>query len=230
MKIVGHTRVNWQAPLLGLCAGVMLITFTGHPVAASGELYQYIEPDGTPSFTNVPTHSRFRKISPRPWTSSPRMRSQDLERTIVRHSRQHRLHPALIRAVIKAESDFNPTALSKAGAMGLMQLMPETALDLDVRNPYDPEQNIRGGARYLRYLIDRFGGDIVLALAAYNAGESRVEQYQALPPIEETRRYVAKVLRLYQSFLLTDTSFPLRVRPFSHGSQTSTLVFSASSR
>lgn len=196
---------------------------------AWGEVYRSIEPDGTLSFTNVPTDSRFRKISLRSLKPVPRLRPQDLNRTIARHSRLTRLHPALLRAVIKAESDFDPIAVSRAGAVGLMQLMPETALALNVHNPYDPEQNIRGGARHLRYLLDRFEGDIVLALAAYNAGERRVERYQTLPPIEETRRYVAKVLRLYRSFLSQERPPASRVRQSAPEPPSSTLVFPANS-
>ena len=113
---------------------------------------------------------------------------RDLEPLIRRHSSQHHLHPALIRAVIKAESNFDPRAVSRAGAVGLMQLMPQTAVRLDVRDLYDPEENVAGGTKYLRQLLDRFHGDLPLALAAYNAGESVVERYQALPPIVETRQ------------------------------------------
>ena len=123
---------------------------------------------------------------------------------IARHSRAHRLHPALIRAVIKTESDFDPQAVSRAGAIGLMQLMPQTAVRLDVRDSYNPDENIGGGTKYLRQLLDRFNGNLPLALAAYNAGEHAVERYQGLPPIPETRQYVQKVLRYYRTFLTND--------------------------
>jgi soluble lytic murein transglycosylase-like protein len=106
--------------------------------------------------------------------------------------------------VIKTESDFDPLAVSRAGAIGLMQLMPQTAVRLEVRDSYNPDENIGGGTKYLRQLLDRFDGNLPLALAAYNAGEHTVERYQGLPPIAETRQYVKKVLRYYRTFLTND--------------------------
>jgi soluble lytic murein transglycosylase len=103
-------------------------------------------------------------------------------------------------AVIKAESDFKPTVISRSGAVGLMQLIPETAIRHGVENLYDTDDNIRGGARHLRYLLDRFNGNVRLAVAAYNAGEHRVERYRAIPPYQETREYVQKVMIYYKSF------------------------------
>lgn len=173
------------------------------PVAA-GEIYQYIGHDGSISLTNVPSDSRYQRIQIESSRFHTALSEQELEPVIRRHSSQQQLHPALIRAVIKAESDFDPRAVSRAGAIGLMQLMPETAVRLDVRNMYDPDDNVGGGAKYLRQLLDRFHGNLPLALAAYNAGENAVDRYQALPPFDETRQYVRKVLRYYRTFLVRD--------------------------
>ncbi|MBD0305687.1 MAG: lytic transglycosylase domain-containing protein [Nitrospiraceae bacterium] len=170
-----------------------------------GDLYRHVERDGTLSFTNVPSDGRYKKVNLR-MVQRARLSMGRLEGTIVHHSKRHRLDPALLSAVIKAESDFDPGAISRAGAIGLMQLMPKTAMNLDIQDPFDPEENIAGGARYLRYLLDRFNGNLPLALAAYNAGATRVEQYATLPPIRETRRYVKKVLRYYRMF--GDRRFP----------------------
>jgi soluble lytic murein transglycosylase-like protein len=109
------------------------------------------------------------------------------------------LEPNLLRAVIVVESGFNPRAVSKQGAVGLMQLMPATASRFGVSNPYDPKQNVHAGARYLKFLMDRFGQNIRLALAAYNAGEDAVERNgRQIPPFTETMAYVPKVLRIYR--------------------------------
>lgn len=107
---------------------------------------------------------------------------------------------ALIRAVIMAESEWDRTAISKKGAIGLMQLMPETAQEMMVKNPFSPRQNIEGGVRYLRELLTRFNNDIILAVAAYNAGPLRVEACGGVPPIAETRRFVRRVLFYYNQF------------------------------
>ncbi|MDE2573052.1 MAG: lytic transglycosylase domain-containing protein [bacterium] len=112
--------------------------------------------------------------------------------------------PALVNAVIANESGFNPAATSKVGAMGLMQLMPGTAASLGVSDAYDPAQNIAGGVRYLRGLLDRFSGDVSLAVAAYNAGPGAVEKYGGVPPYGETQRYVAAVLDSYQRYRGSD--------------------------
>lgn len=168
------------------------------------DVYQYVDASGTIALTNVPSDLRYRRIE----LDSARLRAslpeRELAPVIARHSRRHQLHPALIRAVIKAESDFDPHAISRAGAIGLMQLMPQTAVRLDVRDLYDPDDNVGGGTKYLRQLLDRFHGNLPLALAAYNAGENVVDRYQSLPPIDETRQYVRKVLRYYRTFLTRD--------------------------
>ena len=120
-------------------------------------------------------------------------RGSEFDAIIDDHARAQGLSPVLVRAVIEAESAFNPRAVSRVGAMGLMQLMPGTAKDLGVADPFDPVDNIRGGTKYLRALLDRFGGDVRLALAAYNAGPGAVERYDNVPPYRETRNYVAKI-------------------------------------
>jgi soluble lytic murein transglycosylase len=168
------------------------------------EVYQYVDASGTIALTNVPSDVRYRKVERDSNPLHIMLPERELAPVIARHSRQQQLHPALIRAVIKAESNFDPHAISRAGAIGLMQLMPQTAVRLDVRDLYDPDDNVGGGTKYLRQLLDRFHGNLPLALAAYNAGENVVDRYQALPPIDETRQYVRKVLRYYRTFLTRD--------------------------
>ena len=124
----------------------------------------------------------------------------ELEHAVNRAAQLHHVQPALLLAVIKAESSFNPIAISKAGAVGLMQLIPETAIRHGVRNLYDTNDNIAGGAKHLRYLLDRFHGNTRLALAAYNAGERKVDHYGQIPPYKETQDYVKKVLVYYRSY------------------------------
>jgi soluble lytic murein transglycosylase-like protein len=120
-----------------------------------------------------------------------------IDRLITLEGRASDVDPALIEAIVAIESGFDPNATSNAGARGLMQLMPQTAASLGVRDSYDPSQNIRGGTRYLRALLDRFG-DVELAVAAYNAGPAAVERYRGVPPYAETRNYVRNVLTGYR--------------------------------
>lgn len=202
-----RARRNDQLKTSQLLLGTALVgahwLLSGLP-AAQAEIYQYIDANGTISLTNVPTDLRYRRITSQPNRLHPVLSERELEPMISRYSRQHQLHPALIRAVIKAESGFDPMAVSRAGAIGLMQLMPQTAVRLEVRDLYDPEDNIGGGTKYLRQLLDRFRGNLPLALAAYNAGEHTVDRYRGLPPIDETRQYVRKVIRYYRTFLIKD--------------------------
>lgn len=194
-----HTAIGLTTTVI---AGIGSLTFSVSTTPA--EIYQYIARDGSISLTNVPSDSRYRKIQIESSQLHTTLSERELEPVIRRYSSQHQLHPALIRAVIKAESNFDPRAVSRTGAIGLMQLMPQTAVRLDVRDMYDPDDNVGGGTKYLRQLLDRFHGNLPLALAAYNAGENAVDRYQALPPFDETRRYVRKVLGYYRTFLVRD--------------------------
>lgn len=174
-------------------------------------LYSFRDERGVMHFTNVPTDPRYKLIARykgvtrkrlNTATNYTRIKFSELEGVISSAARTHRLDPALIKAVIKAESGGVPGALSEKGAMGLMQLMPDTAAGLFVSNPFDPESNIWGGAKYLRQMLDKFGGNVILALAAYNAGPGSVEKFGGIPPFPETRDYVRRVLTLWQEYKL----------------------------
>jgi len=184
----------------GLCAALVVGVVVFMPPTVTSEMYQYVERNGSLSVTNVPTDQQHQSVPYESTYLSSRVSKKELDQAIAWYAKRHRLHPALLRAVIKTESDFVSTAVSRRGALGLMQLMPRTAASLRVRDPFNPIDNIAGGAKHLRYLLDRFNGDLPLALAAYNAGESRVKQYQQIPPIQETRFYVLKVLHHYHAF------------------------------
>jgi soluble lytic murein transglycosylase-like protein len=199
MVLRQHTAIGL---ITSMIAGIGSLTFA--VPTSKAEIYQFLGRDGSISLTNVPSDSRYRKVEIESSRFRATLSERELEPLIRRHSAQHQLHPALIRAVIKAESDFDPHAVSRTGAIGLMQLMPQTAVRLDVRDMYDPDDNVGGGTKYLRQLLDRFHGNLPLALAAYNAGENAVDRYQALPPFDETRQYVRKVLRYYRTFLVRD--------------------------
>ena len=130
--------------------------------------------------------------------AASRLARGEIDVLIDTHARAQSLDPDLVRAVVAVESSYDPTARSRKGAMGLMQLMPATARSLDVANPYDPEENLRGGTAYLRRMLDRFGGDLEMALAGYNAGPEAVDRYRGLPPYPETHGYVDRVLRRFR--------------------------------
>jgi hypothetical protein len=152
--------------------------------------------DGTQVIYNENREQKARRTSS---TLLSPPRGSDLSDKIARYARAQGLSPRLVQAVVQVESGYNPRALSSKGAMGLMQLMPDTARDLGVVDAYDPDQNLRGGTRYLWQQIRRFQGNLELALAAYNAGPTAVARHDGVPPYEETRRYIAKVMSLYQN-------------------------------
>ena len=121
----------------------------------------------------------------------------DIQRMVSSACEKHKVDPKLVMAVIQQESNFNQNAISKAGAQGLMQLMPATAKSLGVNNAFNPEENINGGVKYLKTLLDRFNGNKILALAAYNAGPNAVEKHNGIPPYKETQNYVRNILKNY---------------------------------
>ncbi|HNV69714.1 MAG TPA: lytic transglycosylase domain-containing protein [Candidatus Ozemobacteraceae bacterium] len=126
---------------------------------------------------------------------APAQKPNDVFSSLIdKYARLHNLDPKLVRRLIEVESDFDPACISSKGAMGLMQLMPETAQELGVENPFDPEQNISGGTRYLAQMLEREGGNLARALAAYNAGPTTVRDYNGIPPYPETRNYIRKIL------------------------------------
>jgi soluble lytic murein transglycosylase-like protein len=124
---------------------------------------------------------------------------QEIDAAIDQAASRHNVDPSLVRAVIKVESNFNPNAVSRKGAMGLMQLMPQTARSLNVSNPFDPEQNVDAGVRQLKQLMENYGGDVKLTLAAYNAGPGAVARSSGVPHYAETRQYVKRITQLYYS-------------------------------
>lgn len=177
-----------------LAGGLLLLA----PVASlEAAIYMYVDEAGTAHFTDAPTKPYFQLVPAfglPPDVNLVRGQYADLINQI---ASEEGVDPALVRAIIKAESNFDPRAISRRGAQGLMQLMPGTAGRYAVTNSFDPETNIRGGVRYLRFLYGLFPGHLSLALAAYNAGENVVFRYNGIPPYPETRQYVDRVLRYY---------------------------------
>ena len=187
------------------------------PHLCEADIYQYTDDSGVIHFSNVSvgTGKKYKKIkstdapvrtrssSPRPDSHSPAplttANKPDAYDDIINTAcDRHGIDPSLVHALVKVESNFNPDALSRKGAMGLMQLMPQTALEMNVRNTFSPYENIDGGVKYLRYLIDRYEGNLSLALAAYNSGETAVKKWGTVPPYRETQNYVQRIMKLYQ--------------------------------
>ena len=171
--------------------GVLLLLAASPPVFG-GQTTIQVREDGMKVIVNEPSEARSRRLSDR-LIAVP---DPALAEAIDRHAVARDLEPRLVQALVQVESGYNRKARSNKGAIGLMQLMPGTASDLAVSDPWDPEQNLRGGTSYLRQMFDRFGG-LELALAAYNAGPEAVAKYGGIPPYEETRNYVQRILHLF---------------------------------
>jgi soluble lytic murein transglycosylase-like protein len=182
------------------------------PGLARADIFAFTDAQGVTHFSNVPADTRFKLLiaaPPDPAASPVAVRSVDwlarsaqYDQAIAGAAKANTIQAALVRAVIVVESGFNPRAVSKKGAVGLMQLQPATAKRYGVKNIYDPEQNIRAGAHYLSDLLARFDSNLELALAAYNAGETAVERYgRHVPPYRETMSYVPSVMKVYQRLM-----------------------------
>lgn len=194
----------------GLTALVVLLLLAGAglPGPAGADIYRYEDEEGVVHFTDAPTDKKF-KIFLKDLRKDRQLRTRfrlaasanpaEFEHLINASASKYGVSAALVKAVIRAESGYNPNAVSRAGASGLMQLMPGTAKSLNVANSFDPKQNVDGGVRYLKFLLDTFKGDVTLALAAYNAGLSKVARYGGIPPYQETRNYVSRVLSNMQA-------------------------------
>lgn len=205
-----------RVPALALLASSLIL---GLSVEAHADIYRCKRADGTQHYTNVrekggrcqtvvrsskKSKARKKRSStsasrpPSPPTGAGRYARYDT--LIAEAAVLYQLPNSFIRAVMRVESNFNPNVVSSAGAMGLMQLMPKTALSMGVSDPFDVRQNILGGARYLRILANRYKGDLILTVAAYNAGEGAVDKHDGIPPYKETQRYVRRVLKHYYAY------------------------------
>ena len=191
------------------CLSVVFICVLASPCYTKADIYRYVDEDDIVHFTDAPTDKRF-KVFMRDLKKDKELRtklkyvssvnSAEFEQLIKTCSDKYGVNSSLVKAVIHAESGYNPNAVSSKGASGLMQLMPDTARSLKVADRFNPKDNVEGGVKYLRFLLDTFRGDVSLALAAYNAGLNKVAKYGGIPPYNETRTYVNRVLLYMKSY------------------------------
>lgn len=195
-KMVNHLQIF--VFFLGL-----ILTLLFSPPYAAADVYQYVDDQQVIHLTNVPAGSKYRVLIKERSLVYPAADSGPLQELIAWTAEKYGVDSDLVKAVIKTESNFNTQAISRKGARGLMQLMPETAASLGVNDSFHPGDNIDGGIRYLSYLMNLYSGDLQLALAAYNAGEHAVAKYRGIPPYAETKTYVRLVLNNYERYRKT---------------------------
>lgn len=196
---------NYKKAFFGI-PGIILVALV-YVLPANADIYVFIDTHGVIHFTNVPTNAETdyrifirEKTRKALGSDSEKRYDHDYDEYIAEASERHGVSFPLVKAIIKAESDFNPKAISKKGALGLMQIMPENLEILQIRDPFDPWENIMGGTRYFRMMLDRFKGKLPLSLAAYNAGPTTVDRYNRIPPFKETEDYIEKVMMYYYSY------------------------------
>jgi len=192
-----------------LIASLSLLAALCLPETGMADFFQYTDEAGVVHITNVPTSKKFKWMMEerKPTVLSPsnpayrKLSRQKFDEMIASAATRHGIDPHLVRAIVKAESDYDEKAVSRKGATGLMQLMPETASRMGVKNIHDPEDNVEGGIRYLSKLLKMFDWQVPLAVAAYNAGENAVVKYgNRIPPYDETQTYVKRVLHYYKAY------------------------------
>ena len=194
MKIDQHVSRLW----IGIIVCLIGLIFPGAPAA---DIYKYVDKDGVLHFTNVPTTSGYtlylkEKAAPEKASSA----AEPYDDYIQEASEKHGLSIPLIKAIIKAESNFNPWAVSNKGARGLMQIMPDNFQALRLKDPFNPRENIFAGVKFFKDMLTRFEGNLQHALAAYNAGPEAVDRHRGIPPIRETEDYVERVMRYYHLY------------------------------
>lgn len=200
MKKTG-SMVDIHLKRVAVIVGLAVILVALPTMTLQADIYKYRDKNGVLHFSNVPTSSKYRLYMGRKKPVQFNAYSTDqYDALIIDASNRHQVSFPLLKAIIKTESGFNHRAVSKKGALGLMQIMPENAKALKVKDPFDPRENIMAGTRYFKQLYKRFNGKLDLALAAYNAGPNAVEKYNKIPPYRETRNYVRKVLWYYDFY------------------------------
>jgi soluble lytic murein transglycosylase-like protein len=191
---------------MGQLSRIFILSFLLWPVVAGADIYRYVDTDGVIHYSNTQPDAKFSLYLREGPKAAPRERTTDLPAAtwmtgyVDRFSRANDLPPALVHAIIKAESNGQRKAVSPKGAKGVMQLMPFTSKRMQVADPFDPIENIEGGIKYIKELLVTFEGDLTNTVAAYNAGPAAVRKYGGVPPYQETRLYVRRVMDLYRQY------------------------------